>query len=291
MAHMMQAMLQKYNKGFESFHEELIFKFSLILLVLDGSTGWGLDVFMRIICALMLAFSHFGKNKILWLIISLGLLFFNSQQFYILDNHKILFVYWVLLITFYLWTDKELKYLRSNSKILIGLVMFFAVLQKVINEFTSPGFMHGRFLFDERFMLVTHFLIETPYEVLANNRNSIGVLNILPVDNSFVTLSSTPFMGRVLYAFQLFGLAFEGLVASLFLFSKNDSIIKDIVLLLFCLGTYFIFPVIGFSSILLILGIAQSSRKMRKFYILTFILLQFIIVPWQEIIFYIQNAI
>ncbi|MCK8481202.1 hypothetical protein [Psychroserpens algicola] len=291
MAYSVLAFLEKNNKGFESFPEELIFKFSLVLLVLDGSTGWGLDIFMRITCALMLAFDSFSKNRVLWLIISLLLLFFNSLQFYILDNHKILFVYWVLLITFYLWTDKDSDYLKSNAKILIGLVMFFAVFQKLINGFGSPGFLHGRFLFDSRFMLVTHFMIDTPYEVLANNQNSIAILKTLPNDNSFVSLTSTPFMGRVLYAFQLFGLVFEALVAFLFLFSKKNTIAKDIALLAFCIGTYFIFPVIGFSSILLILGIAQSTKKMRKFYIITFILIQFIKVPWQQIIFYLNNSL
>lgn len=291
MAYSILAILEKNNTSFKSFSEELIFKFSLVLLVLDGSTGWGLDIFMRIICALMLAFSEFSKNKILWLIISLLLLFFNSLQFYILDNHKILFVYWVLLITFYLWTEKDLFYLKSNAKILIGLVMFFAVFQKIINGFGAPGFLHGRFLFDSRFMLVTHFIIDTPYEILANNRNSISILKLLPNENSFVNLTSTAFMGQILYAFQLFGLVFEGVVAGLFLFSNRNSIVKDVALLIFCIGTYFIFPVIGFSSILLILGIAQSSKKMRKYYILTFILIQFIKVPWQEIIFYFNNTI
>jgi hypothetical protein len=291
MAYSLLTFLEKNNTEFESFSEELIFKLSLVLLVLDGSSGWSLDIFMRIICALMLAFSSFSKNKIIWLVISLLLLFFNSLQFYILDNHKILFVYWVLLITFYLWTDKDLNYLKSNAKILIGLVMFFAFFQKVINGFGSPGFLHGRFLFDSRFMLVTHFITDIPYEVLANNRNSISILKLIPTDNSFVKLSSTAFMAHILYGFQLFGLVFEGLVALLFLFSKKNSIAKDIALLFFCVGTYFIFPVIGFSSILLILGIAQSSKKMRKFYIYTFVLIQFIKVPWQEIIFYINNSI
>ncbi|MEM5566942.1 hypothetical protein WNY78_17605 [Psychroserpens sp. AS72] len=291
MAYSLLTVLEKNNRDFESFSEEVIFKFSLVLLVLDGSTGWGLDIFMRIICALMLAFGSFSKNKILWLLISLLLLFFNSLQFYIIDNHKVLFVYWVLLITFYLWTDKDLYYLKSNSKILIGLVMLFAVTQKIINGFGSPGFLHGRFLFDSRFMLVTHFIIDTPYEVLANNTNSISILKLIPRDHSFVSLTSTPFMGRILYAFQLFGLVFEGLVAAFFLFSKKKSNAKDILLLIFCIGTYFIFPVIGFSSILLILGIAQSSKEMRKYYIITFILIQFIKVPWQQIIFYLNNSL
>ncbi len=291
MAFSILSILERNNESFESFSEELIFKFSLVLLVLDGSTGWGLDIFMRIICALMLAFGSFSKNKILWLIISLLLLFFNSLQFYNIDNHKILFVYWVLLITLYLWTNKDPDYLKSNAKILVGLVMLFAVFQKIINDFGSPGFLHGRFLFDSRFMLVTHFIIDMPYEVLANNRNSIAILKLLPTDNSYVALSSTSFMGHILYAFQLFGLVFEGLVAFLFLFSKKKSISKDIVLLLFCVGTYFIFPVIGFSSILLILGIAQSPKKMRKYYIYTFILIQFIKVPWQQIIFYLNNSL
>ncbi|SEL51866.1 hypothetical protein [Parapedobacter koreensis] len=282
--------LVKFNVTPNSSFEDLILKFSLILLVLDGSTGWGLDVFMRIICVLMLAFNKYTSNKFLWLLIAILLLFFNSLQFYNIDNHKILFVYWVLLITVYLWTNKDIEYLRLNSKLLIGLVMFFAAFQKIINEFTVPGFLHGSFLIDGRFMLITHFITDVPYQELLNNRNSTATLSYLPINNSNVTLTSSTYMGNLLYTFQIFGLIYEGLVASLFLFSKKESVIKDIALVTFCVGTYFIFPVIGFSSILLILGISQSNVKFRKYYIFTFILLQFIIVPWQELIFYFKNS-
>ncbi|OUS00801.1 hypothetical protein A9Q86_08585 [Flavobacteriales bacterium 33_180_T64] len=285
------SFIKRFNTKPKSSSEDLILKFTLILLVLDGSTGWGLDIFMRIICVLMLAFNKYTANKFLWLLIAILLLFFNSLQFYNIDNHKILFVYWVLLLTAYMWTNKDIEYIRSNSKLLIGLVMFFAVFQKIINEFATPGFLHGCFLFDGRFMLITHFIIDTPYQELINNRNSTAILNLLPINNSSVTLTSASYMGSLLYAFQIFGLIFEGLVALLFLFSKKESIVKDIALIIFCIGTYFIFPVIGFSSILLILGIAQSKVKFRKYYIFTFILLQFIIVPWQELIFYFQNSL
>ncbi|MBR9846654.1 hypothetical protein ACU8DI_01575 [Psychroserpens sp. BH13MA-6] len=291
MANSILSFITKFNVAPNSSSEELILKFSLILLVLDGSTGWGLDIFMRIICVLMLAFNKYTSNKFLWLLIAMLLLFFNSLQFYNIDNHKILFVYWVLLLTVYLWTKKDIGYLRANSKLLIGLVMLFAVFQKVINEFTAPGFLHGCFLFDGRFMLITHFIIDTPYQELLNNRNSTTILNMLPINNSSVTLTSSSYMGSLLYGFQIFGLIFEALVASLFLFSKRESIVKDIALIIFCIGTYFIFPVIGFSSILLILGIAQAREKFRKYYIFTFILLQFIMVPWQELIFYFQNSL
>lgn len=285
------SFLDKFNTPTKSSYEELILKFTLILLVLDGSTGWGLDVFMRIICVLMLAFNKYTANKILWLLLSILLIFFNSMQFYNLDNHKILFVYWILLLAIYLWTEKSSEYLRDNSKLLIGLVMFFAVFQKVVNHFFIPGFLHGSFLSDGRFMLVTHFLSETPYEELLKNRNSTSLLKLLPIDNSSVKFTSTTYLGSLLYGFQIFGLILESLVAFLFLFSKRESIIKDVSLIVFCIGTYFIFPVIGFSSILLILGITQCNLSFRKYYIFTFILLQFIIVPWQELIFYLQNTL
>ncbi|WP_047547439.1 hypothetical protein [Psychroserpens sp. Hel_I_66] len=285
------SFVQKFNIVSNSSSEDLILKFSLILLVLDGTTGWGLDIFLRIICVLMLAFNQYTSNKFLWLLIACLLLFFNGLQFYNIDNHKILFVYWILLLTVYMWTNKDMDYIRSNSKLLIGLVMFFAAFQKLINEFTMPGFLHGCFLFDSRFMLITHFMIDTPYQELINNRNSTAILNLIPINNSSVSLTSSTYMGTILYAFQIFGLIFEGLVAMLFLFSKRKSVIKDIALIMFCIGTYFIFPVIGFSSILLILGIAQANAKFRKYYIFTFVLLQFIMVPWQELIFYFQNSL
>lgn len=284
------SFIDRFNKRDWPSTEDLILKLSLMLLVLDGSTGWGLDIFMRILCTLMLVFNKYTANRLLWLVVMFLLFFFNSFQFYNLDNHKILFVYWIILLNIYLWTPVSIDYLKTNSKLLIGLVMFFAVFQKVINEFITPGFLHGCFLYDGRFMLITNFIIDVPYEELFNNRNSAAFLDVLPMNNSSVSLTSSALMGNLLYGFQIFGLIFEALVAGLFLVVKKDNVIKDIALIAFCLGTYFIFPVIGFSSILLILGIAQSPEKFRKYYIFTFILLQFIMVPWQQLIFYFQNA-
>jgi len=291
MAYLGNSFIPKFYVASNYSSEDLILKFSLIFLVLDGSTGWGLDIFMRIICVLMLAFDKYTSNKFFWLLISILLLFFNCIQFYNIDNHKILFVYWVLLITVYMWTNKDLEYIRLNAKLLIGLVMFFAAFQKIINEFAVPGFLHGSFLIDGRFMLITHFITDVPYQELVDNRNSTKVLNLLPINNSSVSLTSSTYMGSLLYTFQIFGLIYESIVALLFLCSKTESIIKDIALIGFCIGTYFIFPVIGFSSILLLLGIAQCTVKFRKYYIIAFILLQFIIVPWQELIFYFKNAL
>jgi hypothetical protein len=285
------AFIKDYNVVPQTFLENLILKFSLILLVLDGSTGWGLDVFMRIICVIMLAFNNYIANKLLWLLISVFLIFFNSLQFYSIDNHKILFTYWILLITAYLWTGKNIEYIKNNARLMIGLVMFFAVLQKFLNGFHTPGFLHGRFLIDGRFMLVTNFITQTPYEELFDNQRDVTLLNYLPIDNSYINLTKSLYLSKVLYGFQLFGLVFEAIVAALFLFIKKENIIKDIALITFCIGTYFIFPVLGFSSILLLLGIGQSNVKTSKYYIIAFILLQFIMVPWQESIFYFKNSL
>ncbi len=282
--------IDKYNVPLKPGYEELIFKFSLMLLVLDGSTGWNAQILMRITCTLMLVFGKYAGNKLFWGIIISVLLLSNSLQWYMLDNHKILFMYWVLLLTMYLWLEKDTEYIRANSKLLIGLVMLFAVVQKVLNEFLTPGFLHGRFLFDSRFMLITHFLTDIPVELLYKSKQSMTMLNALPIHQSFVQLKSTPLMATSIYIFQVFGLVVEFLVSILFLGGKKDSNAKDISLIIFCIGTYFIFPVIGFSSILLLLGIAQSTAKIRPYYIIAFIVLQFIKVPWQELLYYIENA-
>ncbi len=282
--------LNRYNVHLDSKHEDLVFKFSLMLLVLDGGTGWNSQILLRITCILMIVFGHFSSNKLLWAIISVVLLFFNSLQWYSLDNHKILFMYWVFLLTLHLWLNKDVRYIKSNATLLIGLVMIFAVLQKVINEFFVPGFLHGRFLFDGRFLLITHFLTDIPIEELHMKKGLVPTLSWLPIDQSYIEFESSSFLNNFTYGFQLFGLFVELAVGLLFIFSKRKSVIKDISLIAFCIGTYFIFPVIGFSSILLLLGIAQAPLKIRPHYILTFIAIQFIKVPWKEIIYYFENV-
>ncbi|MEL6720836.1 MAG: hypothetical protein AAFP82_19185 [Bacteroidota bacterium] len=261
-----------------------------MLLVLDGSTGWNADIALRILCTLMLVFDKYAGNRILWAIIATVLLLSNSLQWFVIDNHKALFMYWTFVLCSHLWLEKKEEYLTKNSVLLIGLVMGFAVFQKMLNGFTEPGFLHGRFLFDGRFLIITHFLTGIPLEDIEMNNELISTVHTLPIDGISTQLISSPIIRSFTYYFQLFGLLVEAMVAIFFLFSKQFKQIKDYSLIAFCLGTYFIFPVIGFSSILLILGIAQAeSPKLFRYYILSFILVQFIKVPWKDILFYIEN--
>ncbi|MEM8527073.1 MAG: hypothetical protein AAGG68_20705 [Bacteroidota bacterium] len=283
--------VDSFNYVFASRYEEIIFKLSLMLLVLDGGTGWNAHIALRILCTLMLVFDRYAGNKLFWGLIVSTLLFSNSLQWYNIDNHKALFMYWTFVLCSYLWLEKKEKFIRINAQLLVGLVMGFAVFQKIINGFAEPGFLHGRFLFDGRFVMITHFLTGIPMEDIVMNKTHMSIVSMLPLDGAYTQLTSNAFMKIFTYYFQVFGLFVESIVAMLFLFAnKFKSHYKDYALIAFCLGTYFIFPVIGFSSILLLLGIAQvKSQEIFRYYIGAFILIQFIQVPWQEIFFYFEN--
>lgn len=283
--------LSTFNSNNNNLHELLTFRLTLILLVLDGSTGWFSDILLRILCTLMIVFSNYSKNKLFWTIISSSLLLINGLQFYTIDNHKILFTYWTLLLTIYLWIDEKYEYISKNAQIIIGLVMFFAVFQKILHGFLEPGFLHGRFLIDNRFILITHFITSIPIEELMFNMKCISLIEDLPIQNCYKNMSSNSIMSDITYYFQILGLIFEALLSIFFLLSKNYSKTKDYLLIIFCIGTYFIFPVIGFSSILLLLGLSQVKHiKIRNLYIITFVIIQFIKIPWQDILFYLYNT-
>jgi hypothetical protein len=285
------SFLKGYNKNFDKQNEILIFKLTLVLLLLDGSSGWDSKIILRILCTLMLVFTNYLGNKIFWSIIAIFLVFSNNLQFYNIDNHKILFMYWTLLLTLYLLTKEDYNYIMKNAKILIGLVMFFAVFQKFSHGFLEPGFLHGRFLFDGRFILISHFITDIPVEELYFNKDCLSIVNKLPIEGCCKRLSSSNLLSSCTYYFQLFGLFFEFLISIFFLFSSNKKSCKDYLLILFCIGTFFIFPVIGFSSILLLLGIAQTNQtNIRFYYVFTFVIIQFIKIPWQDIIYYLTNS-
>ena len=74
--------LSKFNQEFASRHEEIVFKLSLMLLVLDGSTGWNSQIGLRILCTLMLVFDKFAGNRLFWAFIAIILLLNNSLQWY-----------------------------------------------------------------------------------------------------------------------------------------------------------------------------------------------------------------
>ena len=76
----------------------------------------------------------------------------------------------------------------------------------------------------------------------------------------------------------------EAAVAATFLAPRGSSLsrVRDVVLCVFCAGTYALAPVAGFGWILLSMGVAQSdTERMRWLYLAVFALLVFHSeVPW-----------
>ena len=177
--------LDTFNNGFASTQEKTVYKFSLMLLVLDGSTGWNSSIALRILCTLMLVFNKYASNRLFWALISVILLFSNALQWYSIDNHKALFMYWTFVLNCYFWLEKKESYIVLNARLLIGLVMFFAVFQKLANGFIEPGFLHGPFLFDGRFLMISHFFLAgIPMDDLTANKSNINIISQLPLGGS-----------------------------------------------------------------------------------------------------------
>jgi len=240
----------------------------------------------KILTMLMLLFAAYKGNRLFWGIICFVLSYLTIYTWYTTANHHFLVTYWAWVLFLALFQKNDpIAYIKRNAQMLIGLVMLFAVIQKIIGGYFEGGHLHFRFLIDHRLHGFTNLITRVPKETLQQGIFRYDFASNIPIDYLSVKLQTNILLSQFAYALQMGALIFEGAVAVCFLFPKKLEKYKDLVLILFCLGTYFIFPIWGFANLLIAMAIAQVKldSKWFKYYIVLYIIMQFIVVPWNEI--------
>jgi hypothetical protein len=193
------------------------------------------------------------------------------------DNHAYLLAYWCLAIALARLAPDPRQALAWNARALVGLAFAFATLWKLL----SPDYLDGRFfrvtlVEDQRLERFATALggidrgtLRARREFVTQHVDGPGLAGDAPAE--------PPRLRTLALAATWATLAFEAAVAIAFLAPLGRRVwLRHALLLLFCLTTYAIAPVVSFGWLLLAMGAAQcepGARRPRLAYVGGFALL------------------
>lgn len=218
------------------------------------------------------------KHYAFWGIITLILLVSNSPDWYSIDNHIYLMIYWSFALTLTFYSSSPKTVLNNTASLLIGFCFLFATFWKMI----TPEYMNGTFFQylliggDARFDSFALFLTNIDVDMINQNKNTFSYIKGMEYRGELETLhipQSTVLLSTLLTWWTLL---LEGLIAISFLVNKTSAIakFKHYLLFIFILTTYPVAPVITFGLLLVCMGVASTkSNNILCFYITAAVLL------------------
>ena len=189
------------------------------------------------------------------------------------DNHKWLMGWWcVALGMTALAPEKfELKVIKINARLLLGLCFAFATVWKLLSaDYLDSTFFKFELLTDSRFRDTAHYVGGAETEDLKENRKSRKDLHksyrkdAEPVES--ITLNSGPRVDLLATAITWWTIGIESSIALFCLWPGNRriAIIRTMVILVFASTTYLVAPVLGFGWMVLVMGFAQCPEQYKK---------------------------
>ena len=257
---------------------------SCVLLLLSPVGDWRIRPLVLALAVLGLLWREGWRSPALWWALALLTGARVLLDWPLADNHAYLLVYWCLALALGV---REPALLARNARLLIGLCFALAAWQKWSSaDYRNDVFFLTTFLLDERF----------------ENLAVLSGLSYEQIDLAREYLEADPRLPSRAFPFELplglwlmarfstvWNLAEQSLVALSFLVPPGSRLrrLRDPILLVFCLCTYAIAPVVGFGWILLAMGVAQAevSHRLRRAYLATFVVLIFYgEVPWSGLL-------
>ncbi len=267
---------------------DLVFRLTLLTLLLHGSSDRWLDVPLQVVCGLALVSRTHHRSPVTWLLVAVFVWGINATDWLWIDNHKFLMSYWVLACALAATATDADPVLRWNGRLLAGLCFAFATLWKLVGgQYLNGEFFTYTLLLDDRMEFLAHHLGGVSPADLAQARALENTLALVPGDTVRATLPGGPRLHAVALLLSWWTIAIEAAITALFLggtaFCRRW---RDAALLAFVASTYVLVPVLGFGYILVILGLAScraEQPRCRAAYLIALVILQLGRLPWEEL--------
>src|SRR5205814_2092934 len=142
----------------------------------------------------------------------------NAPDWLRLDNHKYLMGYWSLAFCFACLSERPMKTLAFNARVMIGLCFVLAVVWKL----STPDFVDGTFfqftlLNDRRLAGVARAVGRVTAEVQQTNRAAYRALLAFDSRSTFAQLGSTPQVAALAAVMTAWTIGLEALIGVGFL--------------------------------------------------------------------------
>jgi hypothetical protein len=269
---------------------DLVPRMTLLLLILYSGYFWYLKVPMALLCVAGLIYRRLYMEPKFWLVVACVMGWGNMLNWFQIDNHKFLMMYWVIAIYCSLLSGNPERVMAINARLLIGLVFGFAVLWKAITpDYLSGQFFEFELLADSRFSIISTTLGGMTAQQMSENGYLMGQLTAHDGILEQVRLLTAPDIGWIAGFVTWWTILIEAVIAVLFLLPDRVLVrrLGDATLLIFAVTTYWVATVIGFGWLLMIMGVAQcrpQDQVTRVLYVATFLLILIYTAPWAELI-------
>lgn len=210
------------------------------------------------------------RNEAAFWLVALAILGVSGlHNWYSIDNHQYLLMYWCLALCLAtgLSGPPRDQALATGSALMLGLVMALATGQKLSSgSYVNGSFFEYMLLRDSRFRSVSWLLGGVPLGDLQMNR----ILESRLIEGAVetVTLETTTRIRALALLLSWLTILIEGTLALLFLMPRPGRRLhlwRAGGLFGFVLATYAVAPVVGFGWILIAMGVAQLPREFHGF--------------------------
>lgn len=245
---------------------DLVATLTVVLVLVYHAGLPAFDVSLKIFCVAALVYRPLYRWPWFWFALGIFQAFSYGLMWQSADNHKFLIIYWCLALGFSALSTDTKKTLRTNARLLLGLVFLLAVVWKLRTpNFLDGGFMHHSFLLGSRFEEVAKLAGGLDAGTLYQNHELRSALTSYDSTLHQVTLHSTPRLAWIAQGLAWWTVGLEGVIAVGFLAPRRWLVSRwrDLPLIVFLLTTYAVAYVVSFAWILAILGLAQPSRSLR----------------------------
>ena len=256
-------------------HDELVLRLTALVALVFGAQSEVLHALFTVIAGLGLVAPMLLRQRSFWgLLVGLSLIFHGLKWFEI-DNHKVLFGYWLLALVLVLKTPDLGRSLATAGRLLVGTCFGCATFWKLFGgQYLDGSFFSFSFLTNSKFAPFAQAFSGLDAARVSHFDASIDLLRAGLVEGSHVVLPLTDRLHTIALGVSWWTILAEGAIALSFLLGDRlPHALRHLLLIAFIVAVYPIATVPGFACMLVVMGLADlrpERRRLRTTYLCVF---------------------
>lgn len=184
-------------------------------------------------------------------------------EWWVVDDHVVATTYWLVALGCVCLARDTDRALRLSARVLLGTIFAVAFGWKLLSsQYVSGEFWRYTLVRDPRIEWIALHVGGTDRADLIRGRAALAGLGEAPTAPERVEVAEGPRNRVLANVMTWWGLAVEGAIAALFLspLGRRGQRARPVAVLVFCMTTYVLIPVVGFAGLLLTMTIAVTDE-------------------------------
>lgn len=189
------------------------------------------------------------------------------MDWWLIDDHRVATTYWLVALGLSRLADQPQRVLELSARFLLGSLFALAFAWKLLSsQYMATDVFQYALLRDHRFEPVATLAGGADADELELARARIIDFTSTGDLHETIRVSTGPRTEAVAAVFSTWGLLLEGALAAAFLLPLPGRTrrLRPALLVLFCATTYAVVPVVGFGTLLMVVGLAQATSATER---------------------------